>query len=124
MGPGLVLMSLLSKVKELKVKELKVRSTKFKMESELLNAVNFINNISKKKVTFAKKEAFMRKKKLFTCKEDNIIDIVIENGLIQVRGDGENAAFQIADEVNISHIPPSLESIDDDTENTEKSHIQ
>ena len=99
MGPGLVLMSLLNKVKELKVKELKVRSTKFKMESELLNAVNFINNISKKKVTFAKIEAFMRKKKIFACKEDldNIIDIVIENGLIQVRGDGENAAFQIAD---------------------------
>ena len=99
MGPGLVLMSLLNKVKELKVKELKVRSTKFKMESELLNAVNFINNISKKKVTFAKIEAFMRKKKLFACKEDldNIIDIVIENGLIQVRGDGENAAFQTAD---------------------------
>ena len=41
----------------------------------------------------------MRKKKLFTCKEDldNIIDSFIENGLIQVRGDGENAAFQIAD---------------------------
>ena len=40
----------------------------------------------------------MRKKKLFACKEDldNIIDIVIENGLIQVRGDGENAAFQTA----------------------------
>ena len=32
------------------------------MESELLNAVNYIKNISKKKVTFAKIEAFMRKK--------------------------------------------------------------
>ena len=56
------------------------------MESELLNAVNYIKNISKKKVTFAKIEAFMRKKELFTCKEDldNIIDSFIENGLIQV----------------------------------------
>ena len=69
MGPGLVLMSLLSKVKELKVKELKFRSTKFKMESELLNAVNFINNISKKKVTFAKKEVFMRKKNYSLAKK-------------------------------------------------------
>ena len=92
------------------------------MESELLNAVNYIENISKKKVTFAEIEAFMRKKELFTCKEDldNIIDSFIENGLIQVRGDGENAAFQIADEVNSSQIPPSPESIDDSTENTEK----
>ena len=50
----------------------------------------------------------MRKKKLFTCKEDldNIIDSFIENGLIQVRGDGENAAFQIADKFNSSQIHP------------------
>ena len=54
------------------------------MESELLNAVNYIKNISKKKVTFAKIEVFMRKKELFTCKEDldNNIDSFIENGLI------------------------------------------
>ena len=67
----------------------------------------------------------MRKKKLFTCKEDldNIIDSFIENGLIQVRGDGENTAFQIADEVNSSQIPSSTESIDG-KENTEKKHIQ
>ena len=95
------------------------------MESELLNAVNYIKNISKKKVTFAKIEAFMRKKELFTCKEDldNIIDSFIENGLIQVRGDGENTAFQIADEVNSSQVPSSTESIDG-KENTEKNHIQ
>ena len=50
----------------------------------------------------------MRKKKLFTCKEDldNIIDSFIENGLIQVRGDGENAAFQIVDKFNSSQIHP------------------
>ena len=55
------------------------------METELLDAVNYIKNISKKKVTFAKIEAFMRKKELFTCKEDldNIIDSFIENGLIK-----------------------------------------
>ena len=95
------------------------------MESELLNAVNYIKNISKKKVTFAKIEAFMRKKQLFTSKEDldNIIDSFIENGLIQVRGDGENTAFQIADEVNSSQIPSSTESIDG-KENTEENHIQ
>ena len=40
--------------------------------------------------------------------------------MIQVRGEGENAAFHIADEVNSSLIPPSPESIDDGTENTEK----
>ena len=93
------------------------------MKSELLNAVNYIKNISKKKVTFAKIEAFMRKKELFTCKEDldNIIDSFIENGLIQVRGDGENTAFQIADEVNSSQIPSSTESIDG-KENTEKKN--
>ena len=91
------------------------------MENELLNAVNYIKNISKKKVTFAKIEAFMSKQELFTCKEnlDNIIDSFNENGLIQVRGNGENAAFQIADEVNSSQIPPSHES-NDGTENTEK----
>ena len=67
----------------------------------------------------------MRKKELFTCKEDldNIIDSFIENGLIQVRGDGENTAFQIADEVNSSQIPSSTESIDG-KENTEENHIQ
>ena len=49
------------------------------MDSELLNAVNYIKNISKKEVTFAKIEAFMRKKELFPCKEDpdNIVDILL-----------------------------------------------
>ena len=95
------------------------------MESELLNALNYIKNSSKKKVTFPKIEAFMRKKELFTCKEDidNIIDSFIENGLIQVRGDGENTAFQIANEVNSSKIPPSPESIEG-KKNTEKNRIQ
>ena len=39
----------------------------------------------------------MRKKELLTCKEDldNIINWFIESGLIQVRGDGENAVLQI-----------------------------
>ena len=74
------------------------------MESELLIAVNYIKNFSKKKVTFAKIEAFMRKKELFTGKEDvdDIIHSFIKNGLVQVRVDGENAAFQIANEVNSS----------------------
>ena len=40
------------------------------MESELLDVVNYIKNISKKKNTFAKIEAFMRKKELLTCKKD------------------------------------------------------
>ena len=68
----------------------------------------------------------MRKRGIFTCKEDldNIIDSFIENGLIQVRGNGENAAFQIADKVNSSQMSPSPESIDDGTENTEKNHVQ
>ena len=68
----------------------------------------------------------MRKKELFTCKEDldNIIDSFIQNGLIQVRADGENAAFQIVDEVNSSQIPSSPESIDAGTENAEKNHVQ
>ena len=68
----------------------------------------------------------MRKKELLACKEDhdNIIDSFIENGLIQVRGDGENAAFQLADEVNSSQIPSSPESTDDGTKNTEKNHVQ
>ena len=96
------------------------------MKSELLNAVNYIKNISKKKVTFAKIEAFMRKKELFTCKEDldTIIDSFIENDLIQVRGDGENAAFQIANKINSSQISPSPESINDCTENTEENQIR
>ena len=37
---------------------------------ELLNVANYIKNISKKKITFAKIEAFMKKKELFTCKEN------------------------------------------------------
>ena len=41
----------------------KVQSTKFKMESELLNAVNYIKNISKKKVTFVKKRSFYEKER-------------------------------------------------------------
>ena len=96
------------------------------MESNFSNAVNQIKNISNKKDTFIKIEAFLRKKELFTCKEDldNIIDSFIENGLIQARGDGENATFQIADDVNSSQIPPSPESIDDGKENPEKNHIQ
>ena len=68
----------------------------------------------------------MRKKEIFTCKEDldNIIDSFIQNGLIQVRADGENAAFQIVDEVNSSQIPSYPESIDAGTENAEKNHVQ
>ena len=57
------------------------------MENELLNAANYIKNISKKKVTFAKIEAFMKSKELLTCREDlgNIINSFIGTGLIQVR---------------------------------------
>ena len=70
------------------------------MEIELLNAVNRLY----RKVTFAKIETFMRKKELFTCKEDvdNIIDSFIESGLIQARGDGENPVFQIDNIINSS----------------------
>ena len=90
------------------------------MESELSNVVNCMKNISKEKVTFVKIETFMKKKEQFTCEEvlDNIIDSFIENGLIQVRGDGENAAVQIANEINRCQISPSPESINDGTENT------
>ena len=102
------------------------KSTKFKIESKLLNAANYIKNISKKKVTFAAIEVFIRKKELFTCKEDldNIIDSFIENGLIEVRGDGENAVFQIYNEINSSQISSSPESINDGTEKTEEKHVQ
>ena len=50
------------------------------MEGKLLNAGNYIKNIGKKKVTFPKKETFMRTEELFTCKEglDNIIDNFME----------------------------------------------
>ena len=73
------------------------------MKIELLNAVNYIKNVSKKKVTLAEMEAFMRKKQLVSYKEDldNIIDSFIESGLIQVRGEGENAVFQIAKQKSI-----------------------
>ena len=102
------------------------QSTEFKIESELLNVVNYIKNISKKTTSFAKIEAFKGKKELFTCKEDldNIIDSFIENGLIQVRGDGENTVSQIVNEINSSQISPSPESINDGTENTEENQIQ
>ena len=73
------------------------------MKIELLNAVNYIKNVSKKKVTLAEMEAFMRKKQLVSYKEDldNIIDSFIDSGLIQVRGEGENAVFQIAKQKSI-----------------------
>ena len=73
------------------------------MKIESLNAVNYIKNISKKKVTLAEMEAFMRKKQLVSYKEDldNIIDSFIESGLIQVREEGENAVFQIAKQKSI-----------------------
>ena len=102
------------------------QSTEFKIESELLNVVNYIKNISKKTTSFAKIEAFTGKKELFTWKEDldNIIDSFIENGLIQVRGDGENTVSQIVNEINSSQISPSPESINDGTENTEENQIQ
>ena len=48
----------------------------------------------------------------------------IENILIQVRGDEENAAFQIANEVNSLQISPPPESTNDGTENTGGNHIQ
>ena len=51
------------------------------MESELLNAVNYIKNISKKKVIFAKIDL------------DNIIDSFIENGFIQVTGRWRKYSF-------------------------------
>ena len=78
----------------------KLQST-LKWKSELLNAVNYIKNIRKEKATFPKIEAFMRKKELFICKEDvnNIIDSFIRKGVIQVRGDEERTAFQIASEI-------------------------
>ena len=56
-----------------------------------------------KNATFAEIEAFMRKKGLFTCKEDldNIIDSFIYSSLTHFRGDGENAVFQITNEFTI-----------------------
>ena len=55
----------------------------------------------------------MRKKELLTWKEDldTIIDNFIENGLIQVRGDEENAALQIVNKINSSQISPSHENL-------------
>ena len=47
------------------------------MESELLNAVNYIKNISKKKVTFAKIEAFIRKKELYSLAKKILIILPI-----------------------------------------------
>ena len=125
MGPGLVLMSLLSKVKELKVKELKVRSTKFKMESELLNAVNFINNISKKKVTLAKIEAFMRKKNYSLAKKILIILLILLLRMVWFKS-GEMEKMQLSKLPTNStvlkyiHSPESIDA----NENTEKNHIQ
>ena len=44
--------------------------------------------------------------------------------MIQVSGDGENAAFQIANEINSSQISPSPESINYGTEDTKENCIQ
>lgn len=72
----------------------------------MLNAVNYIRNISMGKVSFAKMNAFMRKKELFTCKENvyNIIDRFIDNSLIQVRENRENSVFQIANKIDCYQI--------------------
>ena len=65
------------------------------MESELLNAVNYAKNISKKKVTFAKTEALRGRKSYSLAKKILIILLIhlSRKVLIQVREDGENAAF-------------------------------
>ena len=88
------------------------------MDSVLLNAVSYIKNISKKKVTLARIETFMRKLlwKLLSCKEaniiynviiynifHNIIDSFIKNGFIQVNGDGENAALELTNTTPVEH---------------------
>ena len=48
----------------------------------------------------------------------------IENGLIQVRANGENEVFQITNEIDGSQISPSQESSNVDTESTEENHMQ
>ena len=54
----------------------------------------------------------------------NIINSFIDNGLIQVRKYGENAVFQITNEINSSQISPSKESSNGCTENAENNHVQ
>ena len=65
----------------------------------------------------------MRKKKAIRLqrKLHYIIDSFIENGLIQVRGDRENTAFQIANEPSSPQISLSHESCNDGTENAEEN---
>ena len=48
----------------------------------------------------------------------------IENGLIQVRANGENEVFQITNEIDGSQISPSQESSNVDTESTEENYMQ
>ena len=88
------------------------------MDSVLLNAVSYIKNISKKKVTLARIETFMRKLlwKLLSYKEDNIIynviiynifhnviDSLIKNGFIKVNGDEGNGALELTNTTPVEH---------------------
>ena len=59
--------------------------------------------------------AFIRNNELFNCKED--LDIIIEsfinNGLIQVKGVGENAVFLITNEIGSSQMSSTQEGSND-----------
>ena len=92
----------------------KVKKTQFRMETELLNVVNYIKNISKKKVTFAK-IAFMRKsyslaKKILVILL--IVNIVIRQNNIVIRhkGESQNGCFKktkdakLSEKTNISKV--------------------
>ena len=59
--------------------------------------------------------AFIRNNELFNCKED--LDIIIEsfinNGLIQVKGVGENKVFLITNEIGSSQMSSTQEGSND-----------
>ena len=75
-----------------------------KMENEILQAIKHIKDISRKKVTLGKIEAFTKKNniKISTDEPNNIIENMVTNGSIIKKGDNRHASYSYPEQSEVS----------------------
>ena len=70
------------------------------MENDILLAIKHIKEASKKNVTFAKIEQFIKRNKIEISTEElnRIIENSVKNGVIQMQGENQNATYNLSEQ--------------------------
>ena len=76
------------------------------MENEILQAIKHIKDISRKKVTLGKIEAFTKKNniKVSTDELNNIIENMVTNSIIIKKGENKHASFSYPEQSEVSEV--------------------